>query len=110
MAGRQRDSTARALSESCTCVSCRRRDPDWGCAHHKRGWQVVCRLPVRGLENEHPDDGAVRVVDASALSRLPTTVSRLASSRAKDFPEEKFLRIARDRSWVSRLPRSIQII
>ena len=62
------------------------------------------------LVNEHPDDGAASAIDAFAPSRLPTTVSRLALTRAKGFLEEKFLRIARDRSLGSGLPRSIQII
>src|SRR3954471_6624050 len=98
MEGRQRESTARAFSKSCTCVSFRRRDRDWGCAHHKLGWQVVFRLHVRRLGKEHPDNGAARVIDASAPSRLLTTVSRLVSSRARGFLEEKFLRMARDGS------------
>src|SRR5438128_5062495 len=98
MGERQRESTARAFSKSCTCVSFRRRDPDWECARHKPGWQVVFRLLVCRLENEHPDEAPASLIDAFAPSRLPTTVSRLALSRAKGFLEEKFLRIARDRS------------
>src|ERR1041385_6140810 len=96
MGGRQRESTARAFSKSCTCVSCRRRDRDWEGARHKRGSPAVFRSLARRLGKEHPDDGAARLMDAFAPSRLLTTVSRLASSRAKDFPEEKFLRKARD--------------
>src|SRR5438874_2851169 len=96
MGGKKRESTARAFSKSCTCVSFRRRDPDWECARRKPGWQVVFRLLVCRLENGHPDDAPVSVIDAFGLSRLLTTVLRLASWKAKDFPEEKFLRMARD--------------
>src|SRR5256885_1833973 len=98
MGGRRRDSTALAFSESCTFARCLHRDPDWESARHKPGWQVDFRLLVRCLENGHPDDAPASVIDAFAPSRLLTNVSRLASSRAKDCFEEKFLRIARDRS------------
>jgi len=51
------------------------------------------------MRDEHFDDWPTSLIDASTLStpsQLRPTALRLASWKAKDFPEEKFLRMAKD--------------
>jgi len=51
------------------------------------------------MESGFLDGLSISVIDAltlSSASQLRPTVLRLASWKAKDFPEEKFLRMAKD--------------